>query len=921
MIGEAIGEWQRLSFLYEEAVELEGVALDAWLADREREGHPLLASVRRMLAARGRAAGSGFLEALPTLSGDADARWQSNEGRRIGPYRLTRFLGAGGSADVWLAERADGVFERRVAVKLLHRQTGDKSPGAFAERFRRERHFLAALDHPNIARLHDAGVTDEGQPWIALEFVEGEAITGWCDRRAMDVRNRTTVFLQVLRAVEHAHANLVLHRDIKPGNIFVTDPGEARLLDFGIAKLISEDGSVSDTELTQESGRPLTLQYASPEQLLGGALSTRTDVYALGVVLYELVAGVRPYDLKLDSAAQIEQAILRLDPRAPSRREIPTAAALARGTTARDLRRLLARDLDAIVLRCLAKDPEQRYSSVESLRKDIERWQRGEPVEARRPTPWYRARRFVARHALPVSLAAIAFAGILVATATAVWMGFDARQESARAVVARDFLLDIYLLTDPDRAPNGSMETRRLLEGGARKALDTLAGQPLLQAQVLTSIGQLQTNLSDYRAAERNLAFAEQRYRMAGERRGWVEVQAERARNAYFMGDEKTARALIEAASAAAGDFASDLPLQFKILDVRGRVRTQQADRVAARADLQQGLELARRLYTDADVRTIDLVRALAALESDMQDFAGARALLAQAAESAAKLQQPGARVRIGVDFDRSLLEFNTGRYADAAALLADLGPRCEANLGPDIEDCVVTRTLKTIVALRLGDRPGAAESLDALLRDADNDASPRRQIESLIQAGRVLAFTGLPDVRRRVSERLERLVDNPEQSPLYRCAALLALVENSLSRGDPAAAEKWARQAIEIQRVSASPSMAWIGRGTVMLAVALWRQDRGAEAAAAFDSADRILVESLGADHPLAHLLRLNAAPLWRHDGDGPRAAAACNAARGRLRQALGPVAPVMSTIAALCGDRPTGSDPSRREEADFLT
>ena len=921
-----IGDWQELSALYERADELEEPALEAWLTRLETEGHRLLPQLRRMLAARGRVASSNFLDRLPPMAprSDRDHPWRREEGHRFGPYRLLRHLGSGGSAEVWLAERADSTFERQVAIKLLHSHPTGSQRESFAERFRRERDFLAALDHPHIAGLHDAGVTPEGQPWLAVEYVEGEPITEWCDRNRLPMAARVEVFLQVLRAVEHAHANLVLHRDLKPGNIFVTRDGRARLLDFGIAKLISADGSASNTELTNEAGRPLTLQYASPEQLLGAPLSTRTDVYTLGVVLYELLTGVRPYELKFISPAQVEQAILESEPRPPSRREISTGIAERRSATVASVRRVLARDLDAIVLHCLCKEPEKRYSSVEALRKDIERWQRNEPIEARRPTAWYRIGRFVSRHTLPVSLAGAAIAGVLAAASIALWMSIDARREATRAVAARDFLLDVYRLTDPDSTPNGSVDKRTMLQAGAQKALAELEGQPMLQAQVLTSIGQMQTNISDYRAAERNLSLAEQRFREVGARRATIEVHAGLARNAFYMGSIGRAQELADAAAiSAAAAFPQDDELQFRVLAVRGRVRAQATDRQVAREDLTRAIALGHRLYPAADSRTLEVMRDLAILEGNAQNFDTARALLTSASNSAATVTGVGARMRIGLVVDRGQLEIAAGRYAAAAALLRELAPRCEDTLGRDTEDCVVIRITRAIVALRMGDRSDAAAMLDPLLREAGNDNSPRRQAESLVQAGRILALDGPAETRQAIGVRLSLLATTPGQSLVHRCSALLALAEDSLQRGNPELAEKWARQAMELQRGSAEPSRLWLGRAEVVLAVALHTQRKTESALNLFEEADRTLVEALGPQHPLIHLLRMNAVTLWRETGQKARAAAACDAAAGPLREAMGPSAPVMLRVAALCATpgAEASAPPERRAVPDFFT
>ena len=270
-----VADWQELSALYETADALDGAALDGWLAGLQAKEHPLLGQLQQMLAACSKVRGSGFLATLPALPVEPEPLvhdWA--QGSRVGPYRLIRHVGQGGMAEVWLAQRDDGAFRRQVAIKLLFRTASSTQRDSFAQRFARERDILASLNHPHIAALHDAGVTPSGQPWLALEYVEGQMLTTWCDARCLGIEARVRLFRQVLLAVQHAHANLVIHRDLKPGNILVTAQGDVRLLDFGIAKLMEPEGGASvETELTRMAGRPMTPQYASPEQLLGQPLT------------------------------------------------------------------------------------------------------------------------------------------------------------------------------------------------------------------------------------------------------------------------------------------------------------------------------------------------------------------------------------------------------------------------------------------------------------------------------------------------------------------------------------------------------------------------------------------------------------------------------------------------------------------------
>ena len=308
-----------------------------------------------------------------------------------------RRLGRGGMGEVWLAERPHGPGSRSVALKL---PATTMAHGVLAERFERERDILARLAHPNIARLYDAGFAAGGQPYLALEYVEGVPFTESCDARRLAIDARLALFVQVLAAVQYAHNNLVLHRDLKPSNILVTAEGRVKLLDFGIAKLLA-GGSAEETEITRMGGHALTLDYAAPEQVTGAPLTTAVDVYALGVLLYELLTGARPYHVQHGTLGEIGEAIASVDPVPPSEAAFTAAALASRSATAPRLRRALAGDLDTIVAKAMRKEPEERYASVGSLADDLARHRAGLPVTARPPSMWYRAARLLSRLSSP----------------------------------------------------------------------------------------------------------------------------------------------------------------------------------------------------------------------------------------------------------------------------------------------------------------------------------------------------------------------------------------------------------------------------------------------------------------------------------------------------------------------------------------
>ncbi|MFG6487023.1 protein kinase [Roseateles sp. BYS78W] len=408
--------WPTLSRLLDQALALPPQARGTWLdglsgeAAQHREAlHDLLKTAADLEADR-------FLHTLPSLPAGADAT-EPRAGEQVGPYRLIRELGRGGMGLVWLAERSDGVATRRVALKLPRQAWGR----SLAERLAREREILAGLEHEHIARLYDAGTDAQGRPFIAMQYVDGEPIDAYCRRHGLATAERIGLLLQAMAAVAHAHARLVVHRDLKPGNVLVDAQGRVTLLDFGVAKLM-EDGLTGATALTEVAGRALTPDYASPEQIRGEPLGTASDVYSLGVLAYELLAGAKPYRLTRGTAAELEEAITLVDPPAAS----DTAATPA-------LRKTLRGDLDAILGKALKKAVAARYASVDAFAQDLQRHLRGEPVLARPDGRAYKLAKFIGRHRLAVALGAAAAVSLLTGGALAAWQAHQAREEQQRA--------------------------------------------------------------------------------------------------------------------------------------------------------------------------------------------------------------------------------------------------------------------------------------------------------------------------------------------------------------------------------------------------------------------------------------------------------------------------------------------------------
>ncbi len=484
-------------------------ARDAAMQSLATSNPELHARLARMLS--GALSPDTRLIAAPVLAGFAralDASRTLASGDVLAGYRLKRELGRGGMSVVWLAERADGVVKRQVALKM---------PlftilGADVERFARERDALAALTHPHIARLYDAGVTEAGQPFIALEYVNGEDLMDYCEVRRLDVRARIELFLQVLSAVEHAHKHLVVHRDLKPSNILVDAEGQVKLLDFGIAKLLGETDSAA--ALTQRAGAAMTPLYAAPEQLLAESISTLTDVFTLGVVLHELLTGTLPY-----SAARTRTTVVEILS-ALSQGELPRAshaaideqAAAVRGqTSAARLKAELSGDLDTVIGKALRATPDARYASVAHFADDLRRFLEHQPVAARRPSLWYVTRLALRRHRLAAGVAAVG-AILVMSASTVAWLQhLDSRAHAERTAAVRDFMFDLVNDAEASEDHQGEVTGKQMLDGAVARARRDFGAQPQLQGELLSELGRMYMRLE---AAESAVPVLEESIRV-----------------------------------------------------------------------------------------------------------------------------------------------------------------------------------------------------------------------------------------------------------------------------------------------------------------------------------------------------------------------------------------------------------------------
>jgi serine/threonine protein kinase len=436
---------------------------------------------------------------------------ESLEGQLLGSYRLLRKLGSGGMGDVYLAERADEEYRQQVAIKIVR-------SGLFSTqiqgRLRQERQILANLQHPNIARLLDGGRASDGTPYLVMEYIEGEPIDSYCDRRQLPLEDRIRLVQRVCSAVHYAHQNLVVHRDLKPNNILITASGEPKLLDFGIAKLLEAKHSPQTVAMTHMDYRVMTPAHASPEQIRGETITTASDIYVLGVLLYELLCGRRPFQLVGTTLAEMERIVCEQDPLAPSAllaktaRESPELLAdiaACRSSLPGRLQKQLRGELDSIVLMAMRKETERRYSSAEQLATDLQRYLQRDPVLATKDTWGYRASKFIRRHAWSVA-ASVAVVLALSAFSVVTWIQSKriaqerdiAQTQRSRAEQVSSFLVELFELSDPSHSRGNQVTAREVLDIGARRISLGLADQPETRSALLSTIGDVYRNLGLY---------------------------------------------------------------------------------------------------------------------------------------------------------------------------------------------------------------------------------------------------------------------------------------------------------------------------------------------------------------------------------------------------------------------------------------
>ncbi len=781
----------------------------------------------------------------------------ANVGRHCGAYRLLRRIGKGGMATVYLAERADGTFDHKVAVKLM-RQGMDSE--ALRQRLRAEQQFQAALNHANIARLNDGGITEDGVPFIVMEFVDGLPLTEFCDHHELDIGQRLRFFGTVCEAVEHAHSNLIVHRDLKPPNILVTAEGVVKLLDFGIAKLIEPNpGEVRDRgTLTELYGTPMTPEYAAPEQIAGQPVTTSADVYSLGVVLYELLTGRRPRSFTSLEAHHVAAEFLGTEPERPSIRvgsglgtdreeSGPSIAELAarRGTsTARWVHRL-AGDLDNIVLKALRREPERRYASVAQLRGDLERHLANLPVLAR-PDSWsYVTSRFVRRHRLAIALSTATLTALIIGFGLAVWGQQVARQEARTSDRISRFLVELFRAPDPSYGRDGSFTATELLDEGARRIQVELSGEPEVRATMMLVIGDSFAAVGTF---DRAAALVQSGLELRAELFGPLDEEVLEATHQLAviyrdMGRLDEATDLLEDLLTPAARQRMPGELEASVLNDHGMILREQGKPEEAETHYRQALAIRRRDGSDdtqQGARTLNnlamAVREQGRLE-DAERFLGEvlaiqRNVLSEPhVDIATTLNNLAAVVRRRGDFQQAEI-----LYREA------LGQRRQiyGDAHPDVAQSL--NNIGTVLYYQ-GDLEGAADWFGQALAVWQQffAGDHPRLADALSNLGSIRRRQGLfaeaEDSFSRVAAMQERL-HGPQAEPLAR--ALLRWGTSRLEGGDPTGALPLLERAVRIRSEIHGPAHERTIKANVELAACFYGIGIAARAQEILESAEK---------------------------------------------------------------------------------
>lgn len=789
--------------------------------------------------------------AIQAVARSLSAQGDDLTGRRIGPYRVTGHIGEGGMAEVVKAIRDDDEYQKQVAIKLVKR---GMVTSLMLGRFRHERQILASLEHPNIARLLEGGTTADGLPYLVMEYIEGQPITDYCNNSKLSVKQRLNLFRSVCEAVQHAHKNLVIHRDLKPSNILVTAGCVPKLLDFGIAKLLDPDISQGAVTIAKTMGtaRLMTPHYASPEQVRGEAVTTATDVYSLGLVLYEILTGQRAHQFKNSSFAEIERVVCDNDVERPSA-VVERVSSVPPGTNAAKLRRELAGDLDNIVLMATRKEPERRYQSVDQLSEDIRRHLRGRLVQARQDTLGYRAGKFIRRHKAGVSFAAVLLVLLIGFAVTMAVQATRIARERDRANQVTNFLVELFGVSDPGEARGASVTAREILDKGAEKIDRELKGQPEVQAALMATMGRVYQKLGLFNNAMPLLETA-----LATQRQTLGEDHPDVAASLVYMAELHHAKGELDAAERLYRD----------------------------------ALEKRRKLFGEESAEYAASVNSLGVLFKDRGDYQTAEPLLREALAKRRKL--------------------HGAEHADVASTLNELAVLLKQKGEREAAEPLYREALEQRVKLLGEDHPDVAISLNnlaVLLEDKGNYA----EAEPLYRRALAMSRRVLGERHHYVATNLSNLAgvlkkigDFEQSEQLYREGLAIkrkalgdehpevATILNNLaallrSKSDYDGAEALFREAVDMKRKTLGDNHPSLATSLQNLAGILQTKGDHAGAEPLFKEAMDISQRSLAPDHWMVAETRGNYGACLAKLGRYPKAEEHLLASHGGLKTALG--------------------------------
>jgi serine/threonine-protein kinase len=836
---------ERMQSVYDAALERPSSERESFVARACEGDDALRLRVLKLLQADEHAR-TGFVEQAVRAAALTFAAPDDHSGRLLGAYRLLRELGHGGMGTVWLAERADTSYRGTVAIKLVRAGSANAE---LARHFRHERQILADLRHPHVAALLDGGEAPDGTPYLVMEYIDGQPITAWAADHRLRLADRLRLFRFVCDAVQHAHASLVVHRDIKPSNILVGSDGVPKLLDFGIAKLLAPDSTMDTTAV----GRRLTPSYASPEQLRGERVTVATDIFSLGVLLYELVASAHPFAAEGTTADEVRLRVLEAEPARPS--DVLRQRAGAGSVSARSV----AGDLDNIIAKAMRKEPELRYASVAQLSDDIGRMLDGQPVLARPASIGYRARKFIRRHATVVAAATLVLLVLVGGLATTLWQARRAERARGRAEAAlvqanevKNFLTGLFRANDPARNLGAKITVRELLDRGVSRA-DSLQGQPSLQADLLETLARVEMSLGEYRLAE-NLFDRE-----VGIRRqlpvDTLLVQAINGRGQSLSNlgiRDSAAASFAEAIATGIGPFGEENDIVLAAMNNLAITLERSGRDDEAEATYRRVVAINQRVYGPDHQDLTFVLNNLALQLAHQGRYREAEPLFRESLRirllGDSLEQQPSTSFSLD-NFGMMLRE--AGRYDEAEGYMRRALAIRLKTLGPD----------------------------------------HRYTAESYFSMGTLFALRGRGDEFARADSFLHAAVDNYRRTlgPTNRSVAypLHSLGILALHRGDPRAAEGFFREALAIRRTGTGDSPRETSRTLVRLGLARFAAgDAGYEAS--FREADSLARSTLDRNDPVRNRASIRLALAEARHGNraaaAPRYASAVRALASRI-------------------------------------